>query len=198
MILLLSKGVPFTKCWTIIGNLSKKRDTILSVKSLKEKGYYLIGDSAYLTRSFLITPFDDAMHGTAEDNFNYFHSSSRISSIECTFREIDMRWGILWRPLAFSMKHNTQVIIACSCLHNFIVDFREENQELTAMQLLEKEVFQEDSIRFLSLNPDLENNSFIGAEQETQLGRRPTNNNILCHSTGVDIRNNMKTRIGEV
>ena len=163
-------------------------------KYLKQKGYYLIGDSAYSIRSFLITPFDDAMHGTAEDNFNYFHSSSRIS-IECTFGEIDMRWGILWRPLAFSMKHNTQVIDACLRLHNFIVDFREENQELTAMQLLEKEVFQEDSIRFLSLNPDLQNNGVIGAEQETQLGGRPTNNDVLCRTTGVDIRNTMKTRI---
>ena len=69
--------------------------------------------------SFLITPFDNAMHGTVEDNFNYFHSSSRIS-IEHTFGEIDMRWGILWRPLAFSMKHNTQVIDACLHLHNLI------------------------------------------------------------------------------
>ena len=60
-----------------------------------------------------------------------------------------MRWGILWRPLSFSMKHNTQVIDACLRLHNFIVDFREENQELTAMQELEKVVFQEDSVRFL-------------------------------------------------
>jgi len=124
-----------------------------SWKYLKQKGDYLIGDSAYSIRPFLITPFNDAMHGTAEDNFNYFHSSSRMS-IKCTFGGIDMRWGILWRPLAFSMKHNTQVIDACLRLHNLIVDFREENQELTAMQLLEKEVFQEESIRFLSLNPD--------------------------------------------
>ena len=106
------------------------------------------------------------MHKTAEDNFNYFHSSSRIS-IECSFGKSDMQWRILWRPLAFSMKHNTQIINACLRLHNFIVDLREENQELTAMQLSEKEVFQEDSIQFLSLNPDLQHNGVIGAEQET-------------------------------
>ena len=164
-------------------------------RSLKEKGYYIIGDSAYSIRSFLITPFDDAMHGTAEDNFNYFHSSSRIS-IECTFGEIDMRWGVLWRPLSFSMKHNTQVIDACLRLHNFIVDFREDNEELTAMQELEKEVFQEDSIRFLSMNPDNENNGVFGAEQETtQIGGRPNNDEILCRSSSVDIRNTMNNRI---
>ena len=93
------------------------------------------------------------------------------------------------------MKHNTQVIDACLRLHNFIVDFREENQELTAMKILEKEVFQEDSIQFLSLNPDLQHNGVIGAKQETQPGGRPTNNDVLCRSTGVDIRNTMKTRI---
>ena len=103
--------------------------------------------------------------------------------------------GYIVEATLIFMKHNTQVIDACLRLHNFIVDFREENQELTAMQLLEKEVFQEDSIRFLSLNPDLQNNGVIGAEQETQLGGRPTNNDVLCRSTGVDIRNTMKTRI---
>ena len=56
-------------------------------------------------------------------------------------------------------------------------------------------MFQEDSIRFLSLNPDLQNNGVIGAEQETQLGGQPTNNDVLYGSTGVDIRNTMKTRI---
>ena len=111
-------------------------------KSFKQKRYYFIGSLAYSICSFLITPVDNAMHGIAEDNSNYFHSSSRIS-IACTFGEINILWGILWRPLAFSMKHNTQVINAYLRLHNFIVDFQEENQELTAMQLLEKEVFQE-------------------------------------------------------
>ena len=60
-------------------------------KSLKQKGYYLIGDLVYLICSFLITPFDNKMHGTVEENFNYFHSSSRIS-IECTFGKINMQW----------------------------------------------------------------------------------------------------------
>ena len=77
-----------------------------------DRGFYLIGDSAYALRSFLITPYDNAMHGTAEDDFNFFHSSSRIC-IECTFGEIDMRWGILWRPLGFTMRNNIQIIDAC-------------------------------------------------------------------------------------
>lgn len=58
------------------------------------KGLYFIGDSAYALKSFLLTPFDNVLHGTSEDNFNFFHSSSRIS-VECAFGEIDLRWGIL-------------------------------------------------------------------------------------------------------
>ena len=63
------------------------------------------------------------------------------------------------------------------------------------MQELEKEVFQEDSIRFLSMNPDNENNGVFGAEQERQSAGRPNNDETLCRSSGIDIRNTMKNRI---
>ena len=91
---------------------------------LKRRGYFFIGDSAYSLRSFLMTPYDNTMHGTPEDNFNYFHSSARIV-VECTFGEMDLLWGILWRPLKFALDLNCKVIDACMHLHNFIVDFRE-------------------------------------------------------------------------
>ena len=61
--------------------------------SLCKMGYYFIGDSAYELKSFLLTPYDNAFHGTPEDNFNYFHSSSYISG-ECAFREVDLCWVI--------------------------------------------------------------------------------------------------------
>jgi hypothetical protein len=47
-------------------------------KKLAEQKFYFIGDSAYAIKSFLLTPFDNAVHGTPEDNYNFFHSSSRI------------------------------------------------------------------------------------------------------------------------
>ena len=96
-------------------------------KKLAEKGFYFIGDSAYALKSFLLTPYDNVLHGTPEDNYNFFHSSSRIS-VECAFGEIDLRWGIFWSPLSFSLKHNCNVIDAAMRLHNFIVDFREETR----------------------------------------------------------------------
>ena len=84
--------------------------------TLRDMGYYFIGNSAYSSKSFLHTPYDNAVRGTDKDNYNYFHSSSRIFVVvvvECTFRAIDLRWGILWKPLHFSLEHNCKVIDAC-------------------------------------------------------------------------------------
>ena len=89
---------------------------------LARKGFYFVGDSAYSIRSFLLTPYDNALHGTPEDNYNFFHSSARIS-VECAFGEIDLRWGIFWSPLKFSLHFNCLIIDACMRLHNFIVSW---------------------------------------------------------------------------
>ncbi len=53
------------------------------------KGYYFIGDSAYSLKSFLMVPYDNVVHGTPEDNYNFFHLSCQIT-IECCFGEIDL------------------------------------------------------------------------------------------------------------
>jgi len=37
------------------------------------KGLYFIGDSAYSLKSFILTPCDNAAHGSPEDNYNFFH-----------------------------------------------------------------------------------------------------------------------------
>ena len=102
-----------------------------------ENGLYFIGDSANGIKSFLLTPYDNVLHGSDEDNYNFFQSSARIW-IECAFGEIDLRWGILWRPLKFSLKHNIAVIDACMRLHNFIVDFRESILSSTSFDHLIK------------------------------------------------------------
>jgi hypothetical protein len=116
---------------------------------LRRRGYYFIGDSAYSLRSFLLPPYDNAMHGTAEDNFNFFHSSSRIV-VECAFGEIDLRWGILWRPLHFSLDMNCKVIDACMRLHNFIVDYRERYLCVLESTALDRDVFDDDCRRYLA------------------------------------------------
>ena len=131
-------------------NLHKK--LLSKWRYFSQKGLYLIGDSAYALRSFLLTPFDNAVHGQPEDDYNFFHSSSRIS-VECTFGEVDLRWGILWKPLNLSLKNNIKVIDACLRMHNFIVDFRTRDKEITKMELLEKMVFNKEYLRYLQTEP---------------------------------------------
>ncbi|EJK58257.1 hypothetical protein THAOC_21635 [Thalassiosira oceanica] len=132
---------------TAFKNSSLYRKLMDDCDRLLEKGFHFIGDSAYAIRSFLLTPFDNAVHGTPEDNFNFFHSSSRIC-IECTFGEVDLRWGILWSPLKFSLRNNIKVIDACLMLHNFIVDHRESLGENVSS--MERDVFDDDCRRFMA------------------------------------------------
>ncbi|KAL7474585.1 LOW QUALITY PROTEIN: hypothetical protein ACHAW6_000557, partial [Cyclotella cf. meneghiniana] len=99
--LLISKSASCTGT-SIVMELSMTQLHLITADSISEKNcqklvggqYYFIGDSAHAIKSFLLTPFDNAVHGTTEDNFNFFHSSSHIV-VECAFREIYLRWGIL-------------------------------------------------------------------------------------------------------
>ncbi len=86
---------------------------------MASKGLHFIGDSAYSIKLFILTPYDNAVRGTSEDNYNFFHSSSRIA-VECCFGEVDLRFGIFWWPLKFSLKTNGHVIDACLWQHNFM------------------------------------------------------------------------------
>ena len=92
----------------------------IDFRKITEGHYYFVGDSAYAIKPFFMTTFDNAVHGTPEDNYNFFHSFSRIW-VECAFVEIDLKWGILWKLLGFRLKHNVTVIDTCMRLHHFIV-----------------------------------------------------------------------------
>ena len=61
--------------------------------SLLASKYYALGYSAYSIESFVIPPYDSAGKCTAEYDFNFYHSSARIT-VECAFGEIDLRWGV--------------------------------------------------------------------------------------------------------
>ena len=114
---------------------------------LHEHGFFLAGDSAYPLLSFLITPYSNAESHTPQDDFNFWHSSSRIT-IECSFGEIVMRWGILWRKLLFSLKDVGKVINAAFLLHNFIIAMKTEQDHLDDVMfygrfnVLEEDAFQ--------------------------------------------------------
>ena len=86
-------------------------------------GIYLVGDSAYALRAYLLTPYDNAKPDTSEDAFNFYLSSNRIY-VECAFGEIDRRWGIFWKPLGGLLVNHKYVIDSGLRLYNFIIDYR--------------------------------------------------------------------------
>ncbi len=111
------------------------------------KGLHFIGDSAYSLKLFILTPYDNAAHGTPEDNYKFFHSSLQIA-VECCFGEVDLQFGIFLWPLKFSLKTNGHIIDACLWLHNFIL----ENSDRSFMGTVDKEVFDEDCRRFFAIH----------------------------------------------
>ena len=103
--------------------------------------------------------------------------------MECAFGEIDLRWGILWCLLQFSLKTNIQVIDARMRLHNFIVDFCEEFEtEGTVMGDLDKALFDEDCRRFMARHSNVGPVGVHGGEDDVcrdsdgnpLVGGRPT------------------------
>lgn len=160
------------------------------------KGLYIVGDSAYSLRSYLLTPYDNAEPGSKEDNFNFFLSSSRIY-VECTFGEVDRRWGIFWRPLEGSLRNHQYTIDSALRLHNFSVDYMEELAALSGPNIsnsnendrLEREELNLASDDFISDNPF----TLIGpiiAEGDVELRRagRPTNLEAIQRDKGKEIR----------
>lgn len=90
---------------------------------MKTEGFFLIGDSAYVSSSWMVTPICGAVPGTVEDAFNYYQSRTRIS-IECCFGELTQRWGFLWRPSRLTLGRTVAVVNALFRLHNLCVDER--------------------------------------------------------------------------
>ena len=91
-------------------------------------GYYILGDSVYVIESFLLPPYDSPNPRTLEDDFNFFQSSACIT-VECTFGEIDIWRGIFWKRLTGSLDHSTVIIDGAIPIHNFLVDYRNEQSK---------------------------------------------------------------------
>ena len=167
---------------------------------LQEQGLYMIGDSAYSIRSFIIVPYDNAFHGTGEDTFNFYHSSSRIV-VECAFGEIDMRWGILWKPLRFSLKKSTKVIDACLRLHNFIVDYRESvrSYQVSGNTVGEVDMFLSE-VRRSNAEDRSSATGVFGGEEEQRLDvrrGRPPMEETVSREDGLVIRDEIKNKIAD-
>ena len=85
------------------------------------------GDAAYGGNARVLTPFRSANKGSAADVFNFIHSSHR-TTIERCFGILVRRWGILWRPLRFSVRRNNALLLALCRLHNICMQRHSQDQ----------------------------------------------------------------------
>ena len=163
----------------------------------EERGLYLIGDSAYALRSYLLTPYDNAKPGSTEDTFNFFLSSQRIY-VECAFGEIDRRWGIFWKPLQGSLVNHKYVIDAGLRLHNFIVDFRNEKGDLATAEeeALDRDELDSASDDYQRENPFETMGAFTAAEMQNfkRRGRLPNKEKEL-REKGRSLRDEIRDKL---
>ena len=192
--------------WRCIGERGSSHDSsvfkstqlyehlMLISEQLQEEGLYLVGDSAYSLRTFLMCPYDNTSPCTEEDSFNFYLSSARIY-IECCFGEIDRRFGIFWRPLEGALSSHQFTIDACLRLHNEIVNFRlEQEANLVEMMPIEEEMEELDiqSYEYLTANAG-ETLGVFGDEGQPR--GRPTLDEAENRDKGVQLRNDLRDEI---
>nr|XP_013189805.1 unnamed protein product [Amyelois transitella] len=87
--------------------------------------FWLLGDSGYPQRPWLMIPFLEVHPGSPEANYNQKHMRARVL-IENTFGRLKNRWRCLCkdRVLHYKPEKCAQIIQACCVLHNIALDYR--------------------------------------------------------------------------
>ncbi|XP_052750889.1 putative nuclease HARBI1 [Galleria mellonella] len=80
---------------------------------------YLLGDSGYAQRSYLMTPIPNAVEGTPEEYYNKLHATAR-NTVERTIDRLKGRFRCLLvhRVLHYHPDTVGKIVIACCVLHN--------------------------------------------------------------------------------
>jgi hypothetical protein len=108
------------------------------MKSVLSLGKYYLVDSRYPNRKGFLCPYKGETFHLSEfrqradprntkEKFNFYHSSLR-NFIERSFYVLKMKWRILGQLSNYSERKQTQIIIACMALHNFIQESTLENE----------------------------------------------------------------------
>jgi hypothetical protein len=108
----------------------------LANSSLPE-GYWIALDEAHQCSNSLLTPWPSSLarDDSAKDLFNLYQSSLRIH-IEQAFGQLVRRFGILWKPIQFSIHSVLSLVHACICIHILIIDERIHDEDSTEMRAL--------------------------------------------------------------
>lgn len=95
-------------------------------KLLKDvpKGYVIIADCAYEPSEQVVPMYYGVSKKKAEfDNYNFYASQCRIR-IEMSFGLMQMKWGILWKPLKVKLDNVKHIMTCIGRLHNFVINER--------------------------------------------------------------------------
>nr|XP_037869744.1 putative nuclease HARBI1 [Bombyx mori] len=85
---------------------------------------WLLGDSGYPQRPWLMTPILNAAPNTPQSNYNQKHMRARVV-IENTFGRLKNRWRCLNKDRALHYKpvKCARIILACCVLHNIGINY---------------------------------------------------------------------------
>ncbi|XP_053186639.1 uncharacterized protein LOC128369588 [Scomber japonicus] len=94
-----------------------------------DMGYYILGDAAYPQMSWLMKPFMDNGHLTAEQtNYNLKLSKARVV-VENAFGRLKGRWRCLLKRKDCSLETVKSMVVTCCVLHNLCESHREDFRE---------------------------------------------------------------------
>ncbi|XP_063617419.1 putative nuclease HARBI1 [Cydia splendana] len=140
------------------------RPFIEHVSKQGETGW-IIADSKYPQRPWLMTPIPHAPQGTPESQYNHFHARTK-SCINCCIAKLKGRWQCLYkRPLHYSPQRAAKIINACAVLHNLCTKAGLDTEpyvETEALTMNEATELPEDNM----------NDLYIGMEVRRQLAER--------------------------
>ena len=93
------------------------------------RNFWLLGDSGYPLKPYLMTPYKSPGYGTAQHTFNQRHASAR-NIVERTIGVLKSRFRCLQTMLPYVPSKVVSIVNVCCALHNickhFNVGFDEE------------------------------------------------------------------------
>ncbi|XP_053608439.1 putative nuclease HARBI1 [Plodia interpunctella] len=103
-----------------IWNKTTIRPFIENMSRQGEAGW-LIADTKYPQRPWLMTPIAHAPQGTPESQYNHFHGRTKTCIDRC-ISKMKSRWQCLHkRPLHYTPLRAAKIINACAVLHNLCI-----------------------------------------------------------------------------
>lgn len=137
------------------------------LESLSEETTYLLGDSGYPQRVYMMTPVNNAVEDTPEGRYNIAHKRAHCT-IERAFRILKSRWRCLLstKQLHYSPEVAGKIIIACFVLHNMCIRAGLEDEHLS----------NEEEQAEASRQPVAASAHYISASPASRKGLRARNN----------------------